>query len=79
MPTLERLKAVGGVFFQKDAKWCILLVNECMNRISGVMVCMLVSRAVNRGFKPRSCLTKDYKIGNSTSPDLQSLYEKYQL
>ena len=37
MPTLERLKAVGGLggfapphpsqiyFFQKDAKWCILL------------------------------------------------------
>jgi hypothetical protein len=34
MPTLERLKAVGGpgcaptpqnIFFQKDAKWCILL------------------------------------------------------
>ena len=32
MPTLERLKAVGGwfapsreCFFQKDAKWCILL------------------------------------------------------
>ena len=28
MPTLERLKAVGGggvSFFQKDAKWCILL------------------------------------------------------
>ena len=34
-----------------------------MHRISGVMVCMLVSRAVDRGFKPRSGLTKDYKIG----------------
>jgi hypothetical protein len=34
-----------------------------MKRISGVLVCMLVSSAVDRGFKPRSGLTKDYKIG----------------
>ena len=34
-----------------------------MKRISGVMVCMLVSSAVDRGFKPRSGLTKDYKTG----------------
>jgi hypothetical protein len=30
MPTLERLKAVGGLkIFQKDAKWCIVLHFEC--------------------------------------------------
>ena len=34
-----------------------------LNRISGVMVRMLTSSAVNRGFEPRSDQTKDYKIG----------------
>ena len=34
-----------------------------MNRIGGVMVSMLASSAVDRGFEPRSGLTKDYKIG----------------
>ena len=34
-----------------------------MNRISGVMVCVLVSSAVDRGFEPRSGQTKDYEIG----------------
>jgi hypothetical protein len=33
-----------------------------MNRIGGVMVGMLVSSAVDRGFEPRSCQTKDYEI-----------------
>ena len=33
------------------------------NCISGVMVSMLVSNAVDRGFKPQSGQTKDYKIG----------------
>ena len=33
-----------------------------MNRIGGVMVSMLVSSAVDRGFEPRSCQTKDYEI-----------------
>ena len=32
-----------------------------MNRISGVMVSVLASSAVYRGFKPRSGQTKDYK------------------
>jgi hypothetical protein len=32
------------------------------NRIGGVMVSMLASRAVNRGFESRSGQTKDYKI-----------------
>jgi hypothetical protein len=33
------------------------------NRIGGVMVSVLVSSAVDRGFEPRSGQTKDYKIG----------------
>ena len=34
-----------------------------MNRISGVMVSMVTSSAVDRGFEPRSGQTKDYEIG----------------
>ena len=34
-----------------------------MNRIGIVMVSVLVSSAVDRGFDPRSGQTKDYKIG----------------
>jgi hypothetical protein len=33
------------------------------NRIGGVMVSVLASSAVDRGFLPRSGQTKDYKIG----------------
>ena len=33
------------------------------NRIGGVMVSVLVSSVVDRGFEPRSGQTKDYKIG----------------
>ena len=33
------------------------------NRIGGVMVKVLDSSAVDRGFEPRSGQTKDYKIG----------------
>jgi hypothetical protein len=34
-----------------------------VNRIGGVMVSVLASRDVDRGFEPRSGDTKDYKIG----------------
>jgi hypothetical protein len=34
-----------------------------MNRIGGVMVSVLASSAVDRGFEPWSGQTKDYKIG----------------
>ena len=34
-----------------------------LNRIGGVMVSVLASSAVDRGFEPRSGQTKDYKIG----------------
>ena len=33
------------------------------NRIGGIIVSMLTSSAVDRGFEPRSGQTKDYKIG----------------
>ena len=33
------------------------------NRIGGVMVSVLASSAVDRGFEPRSGQTKDYEIG----------------
>jgi hypothetical protein len=33
------------------------------NHIGGVIVSVLVSSAVDRGFEPRSDQTKDYKIG----------------
>ena len=33
------------------------------NRIGGIMVSVLASSAVDRGFEPRSGQTKDYKIG----------------
>jgi len=34
-----------------------------LNCISGIMVSWLASSAIDRGFKPRSGQTKDYKIG----------------
>jgi hypothetical protein len=33
------------------------------NRIGGVMISVLASSTVDRGFEPRSGQTKDYKIG----------------
>jgi hypothetical protein len=42
----------------KNQSQCILY-----NRIGGVMVCMLASSAVDRGFAPRSGQIKDYEIG----------------
>ena len=41
----------------------ITLVQIHTNGISGVMVSVLTSSAVNRGFESRSGQTKDYKIG----------------
>jgi hypothetical protein len=38
-------------------------LQKCGNRIGGVMVSVLTSSAVDRGFEPRSDKTKDYKIG----------------
>ena len=39
------------------------MVFKLIYRISGVMVSELDSRAVDRGFDPRSGQTKDYNIG----------------
>ena len=36
---------------------------NALNRIGGIMVSVLASSAVDRGFKPRSGQTKDYTIG----------------
>jgi hypothetical protein len=37
-------------------------VQSHINRMGGVMISMLVSSVVDRGFEPRSGQTKDYKI-----------------
>ena len=39
------------------------LQNQISDRIGGVVVSMVASSAVDRGFEPRSGQTKDYKIG----------------
>ena len=39
------------------------LLEVLWNRIGDVMVSVLASSAVDRGFEPRSGQTKDYKIG----------------
>ena len=43
---------------------CMLSIPFChlLNRIGGVMVSVLDSSAVYRGFKPRSGQTKDYQL-----------------
>ena len=38
-------------------------LQKCGNRIGGVMISVLTSSAVDRGFEPRSGKTKDYEIG----------------
>jgi hypothetical protein len=38
-------------------------ISKILNHIVGVMVCMLTSSVVDRGFEPRSGQTNDYKIG----------------
>jgi len=43
-----------------------LIILQCQNevdRIDGVIVSVLTSSAVNRGFEPLSSQTNDYKIG----------------
>jgi hypothetical protein len=39
------------------------LILSCLYRIDGVMVSVLVSNAVDRGFEPRSGQNKEYAIG----------------
>ena len=40
-----------------------MIVGFHSDRIGGIMVSVLASSAVDRGFKPQSCQTKDYNIG----------------
>ena len=42
---------------------CVHILDFLSNRIGGVMVNVLVSSAVDRGFEPQSGQTKDYEIG----------------
>ena len=45
------------------AIFCVHILDFLSNRIGGVMVNVLVSSAVDRGFEPQSGQTKDYEIG----------------
>jgi hypothetical protein len=40
-----------------------MISNVFYNRIGGVIISVLASDEVDRGFEPRSSQTKDYKIG----------------
>ena len=52
----------GGLLSYCDKVYSRGNINQ-KHRIGGVMVSMLASSAVDRGFEPRSGQTKDYKIG----------------
>ena len=47
--------SIGGMFTEPFCGY--------MNRIGGVIVSVLASSAVDRGFEPRSGQTKDFTIG----------------
>ena len=54
-------------FFAKNADIVKDVLTSCDstldNHISGILVSGLASSAVDRGFEPRSCQTREYKIG----------------
>ena len=52
----------GGLLSYCDKVYSRGNINQ-KHRIGGVMVNVLASSAVDRGFEPRSGQTKDYKIG----------------
>jgi hypothetical protein len=53
-----------GVFYVKNKhQQQQKTTHKKRNRIGGVMVSVITSSAVDRGFEPRSGQTKDYKIG----------------
>ena len=52
----------GGLLSYCDKVYSRGNINK-KHRIGGVMVSVLASSAVDRGFEPRSGQTKDYKIG----------------
>ena len=54
--------------FQSSANTQVCFLDSCTiqgNHVGGVMVSVLASTAVDRGFEPRSGQTKDCKIGIS--------------
>ena len=65
MFTLFQLSIFRYYFLKHVCIQSIQLVTpiKTFNRIGGVMVSVLASSAVDRGFAPRSGQTKDYKIG----------------
>jgi hypothetical protein len=52
----------GGLLSYCDKVYSRGNINQ-KHRIGGVMVRVLTSSAIDRGFEPRSGKTKDYKIG----------------
>ena len=52
----------GGLLSYCDKVYSRSNINQ-KHRIGGVMVSVLASSAVDRGFEPQSGQTKDYKIG----------------
>jgi predicted oxidoreductase len=50
-------------------KHSVKKIDPSTNRIGGVMVSVLASRAIDRGFEPRSGQIKDYKIGSCCFSD----------
>jgi hypothetical protein len=52
----------GGLLSYCDKVYSRGSINQ-QHRIGGVMVSVLTSSAVDRGFESRSSQTKDYKIG----------------
>ena len=52
----------GGLLSYCDKVYSRGNINQ-KHRIGGVMVSLLASSAIDRGFEPRSGQTKDYKIG----------------
>ena len=52
----------GGLLSYCDKVYSRGNINQ-KHRIAGVMVSVLASGAIDRGFEPRSGQTKDYKIG----------------
>ena len=52
----------GGLLSYCDKVYSRGNINQ-KHRIGGVMVRVLTSGAIDRGFEPRSGQTKDYKIG----------------
>jgi uncharacterized protein YmfQ (DUF2313 family) len=52
-----------GFYVKKNKQQQQKTTHKKLNRIGGVMVGVITSSAVDRGFEPRSGQTKDYKIG----------------